>query len=194
MNMGRHHARLMVVCLGLLGLALAAADAGQSKATVAELARCAGIPVPDQRLACYDALAGVTPSQPQSAPAAAATRPITAAPDATAQPGPAPQSPAPQGTVPAQTATADMQDFGLAPRPLKVAPKGPESIKAVVDRLTEDRLGNVYVVLDDGQTWTFTDSDQQLRPGDSVTIKRAALGSFLMTTPSRRSYRVRRLQ
>jgi hypothetical protein len=32
-----------------------------------------------------------------------------------------------------------------------------------------------------------------VRPGDTVTIKRAALGSFLMMTPSRHSYRVERL-
>jgi hypothetical protein len=58
--------------------------------------------------------------------------------------------------------------------------------------MTQDRLNNVAVVLDNGQAWTFVEQDPRLRPGDSVTIKRAALGSFLMMTPSRHSYRVQR--
>jgi hypothetical protein len=33
-----------------------------------------------------------------------------------------------------------------------------------------------------------------LGPGDLVTIKRAMLGAFLMTTPSKRSYHVQRVQ
>jgi hypothetical protein len=49
-------------------------------------------------------------------------------------------------------------------------------------------------VLDNGQTWTFVEQEPRLRPGDPVTIKRASLSSFLMTTPSRHSYRVQRLK
>jgi len=33
-----------------------------------------------------------------------------------------------------------------------------------------------------------------VQAGDTVTIRRGALGSFLMTTPARHSYRVQRLQ
>ena len=87
----------------------------------------------------------------------------------------------------------DSAHFGLTQRQLKQAPEGPTSIKAVVSQLTEDRLNNVSLVLDNGQTWTFIEPDPRVRPGDTVTIKRAALGSYLMITPSRRSYRVERL-
>jgi hypothetical protein len=76
---------------------------------------------------------------------------------------------------------------------LKAVPAGPASIKAIVSQITEDRLSHVYLVLDNGQTWEFTEGDPRVRPGDTVTIKRAALGSFLMLTPSRHSYRVERL-
>jgi hypothetical protein len=76
---------------------------------------------------------------------------------------------------------------------LKAVPAGPASIKAIVSQITEDRLNHVYLVLDNGQTWEFTETDPRVRPGDTVTIKRAALGSFLMLTPSRHSYRVERL-
>jgi hypothetical protein len=60
--------------------------------------------------------------------------------------------------------------------------------------MTEDRLHNITVVLDNGQTWAFIEPEPRLRPGDTVTIKRASFGSFLMLTPSRRSYRVERLK
>jgi hypothetical protein len=76
---------------------------------------------------------------------------------------------------------------------LKAAPAGPASVKATVSQITEDRLNHVYLVLDNGQTWGFTEKDPRVRPGDTVTIKRAALGSFLLLAPSRRSYRVERL-
>lgn len=80
----------------------------------------------------------------------------------------------------------------MSARQLKIS-FGPESIKAVVSQVTEDRRNNVSLVLDNGQTWAFIEPDPRVRPGDTVTIKRAALGSFLMLTPSRRSYRVERL-
>jgi hypothetical protein len=76
---------------------------------------------------------------------------------------------------------------------VKAVPGGPASIKVTVSQITEDRLNHVYLVLDNGQTWEFTENDPRVRPGDTVTIKRAALGSFLMLTPSRRSYRVERV-
>jgi len=47
-------------------------------------------------------------------------------------------------------------------------------------------------VLDNGQIWTYQGDDGRLGPGDPVTIKRAALGSFIMVTQSKRSYHVTR--
>ena len=67
-------------------------------------------------------------------------------------------------------------------------------MKSIVSQMTEDRLHNITVVLENGQTWAFIEPDPRLRPGDSVTIKHASLGSFLMLTPSRRSYRVERVK
>jgi hypothetical protein len=94
---------------------------------------------------------------------------------------------------PASVNPDDPANFGLNPRQLKVAPNGPDAIKGVVSTLTEDRLNHVYLLLDNEQTWSLLEPDPHVRPGDSVTIKRASLGSFLMTTPSRRSYRVERV-
>jgi hypothetical protein len=93
-----------------------------------------------------------------------------------------------------QATPAGASTFGLTKPLPQAAPAGPELIKALVAKVTESRFGNVNVLLDNGQTWIVDAPDAQLKPGDSVTIKRAALGSFLMMTPARRSYRVRRME
>jgi hypothetical protein len=86
----------------------------------------------------------------------------------------------------------------LTPAQMHVTAAGPTAIQARVTKIVESRLGigHPAVVLDNGQTWTFTETndDARLGPGDPVTIKRAALGSFLMTTPSKRTYHVHRTQ
>jgi hypothetical protein len=70
------------------------------------------------------------------------------------------------------------------------------ALQAHVAQFTDNRVGHSYAVLDNGQTWMFVDGadDAGLRPGDAVTIKRGALGSFVLLTPSRHSYHVRRTQ
>ncbi|TLZ37941.1 MAG: hypothetical protein E6K32_15725 [Gammaproteobacteria bacterium] len=138
------------------------------------MTRCAAIAAPDERLACYDALvcAGIVAAQERLAW------------DVQTSPGDA---------VRPKSSATDTQSFGLSPRQLPATPEGPKLIKALVTRVTVDRAGNVLMSLDNGQSWTFNDQDALFRPGDSVTIRRAALGSFLLTA-GRRSYRARRVQ
>ena len=163
----------------LLGVAYPALPAPGS--TAADLARCVKIVAEQARLACYDALAGRT-ADPAAALAATGIDAIS-------------QTPA---TAPAPVNTADPANFGLTEAQLHSTPQGPASIKAQVAKIIEGRPGGSRgsIVLDNGQTWNFIDpeQDRHLRPGDPVTIKRAALGSFMMMTPSRRSYHVRRVQ
>jgi hypothetical protein len=155
----------VVLFLGLGAIAGRAAGAAAPVPSANDLAHCAAIVAADARLACYDALA----------PAASAT----------------PAAPA----RPPDTRT-DAKAFGL-PKPVPVAaPEVPELIHALVTQVTVGRLdgGSISVLLDNGQTWTVAASEVQLKAGDSVTIKRAALGSYLLTTQAKHSYRVRRLQ
>ena len=50
------------------------------------------------------------------------------------------------------------------------------------------------VALEGGAVWELDDgADPLLAAGDRVTIHRAALGSFLMETPAKRTHRVHRL-
>ncbi|HSY08842.1 MAG TPA: hypothetical protein VK820_09950 [Steroidobacteraceae bacterium] len=116
------------------------------------------------------------------------------APASTPLPAPK-QASAPATTPPA--APADLNDprnFGLNAAQLHAPAPGPQSIQARVEKISRNRTGTAYVALDNGQTWTYTDEDSRLGPGDLVTIKRAMLGAFLMTTPSKRSYHVQRVQ
>ena len=92
------------------------------------------------------------------------------------------------------TVAADPQNFGLSAVQQHTADLGPKSETAHVSIVSSDQSGRTFVVLDSGQTWTVMDSDGRLNSGDAVTIKRAALGSFLMLAPSNHSYRVRRVK
>ncbi len=172
-----------------------------------ELARCHAMPTRDERLDCYEALAtAAIPSGPTAStvsPAAHPLRPLPVPPDQQRQRSsrgsrshaPAPATGAGPASSPAGSFDPDNEaNFGLNRRQVEPHPGGPSAVKSVVSQMTEDRLHNITVVLDNGQTWAFIEPEPRLRPGDSVTIKRASFGSFLMLTPSRRSYRVERVK
>ena len=53
--------------------------------------------------------------------------------------------------------------------------------------------GRSVVRLDNTQSWELDQPDPLLAVGDKVTIRRATLGSFLLTTPTNRVHRVRRI-
>jgi hypothetical protein len=180
----------------LLGDALPASAARTP--SPGDLARCAGIAAPEARLACYDALTGgaeraapaatpVPAPTPAAAPAPATPTPAAAAASATPAAPALPSAPAP---------ASDPRNFGLSQAQLHPSPEGPAAIQARIAKIINNVYGRDYVVLDNGQTWTYTDSDEDARlaPGDQVTIKRASLGSFLMKTPSKHAYHVRRTQ
>jgi len=171
------------VCL----LALAAAAATSVRAET--LASCAAIAAPDARLACYDALA----HRPKdAAPLAGAVKPSAAAEKPSAS---AAQKPSAAAAPASATATSaqDPNNFGLSLAQQHMAFAGPTSIKARVEAINSGPNGQTYIVLDSGQTWTMGENDGWLSKGDAVTIKRAALGAFLLTAPSNHSYHVRRV-
>ena len=152
------------VCLFFGALVVALRVAVADPVSSAELARCAAVSSPSERLACYDKLAGRSPRE--SAAAAATIAPTTASDGA--------------------------GRFGLPPPPPTVPE--PPKIEARVTRVNADRQGNATLILDNGQTWAVQAPDQWLQSGDQVTIRQAALGSYLLTTPARHTYRVHRVQ
>jgi len=160
-------------------IVLLALPAAAAQLDTHDLLRCHAIAAGEQKLACYEALALAAQSEATTA----------------AEPARQLKSPPSAPTV-ASAANPNTEDnFGLNRRQIEPrAAEGPAAIKSAVSQMTEDRLHNITVVLDNGQTWAFIEPEPRLRPGDTVTIKRASLGSFLMLTPSRRSYRVERLK
>jgi hypothetical protein len=185
------------VCIAHIAALLAVSLPARSATTptAGDLARCAGIAAPDARLACYDGLAGRSADRAATAAETAARSSTAAASTAAPAIRAAPTTPA--ATAPAPAAAGEAQNFGLTPAQRHQAPEGPAAIQARIAKIIEDRrVGRTYVVLDNGQTWSFTDAEEDARlgPGDPVTIKHAALGSFVMTTASRHTYHVRRTQ
>jgi hypothetical protein len=174
----------LVLLVGLLAVALRAAGAVAAPPS-AELARCAAISAARERLACYDALvcAGITAADER-----------LACYDALAQPQSSPPQTAPAEPTRPETASPDPGSFGLAERPTPAAAQSPQKIQARVARVSADRQGNVTVTLDNGQTWAVHEPNPVLQSGEAVTIRHAALGSYLLTTGQRHSYRVQRLQ
>ena len=160
-------------------IVLLALPAAAAQLDTNDLLRCHAIAAGEQKLACYEALALAAQSEATTA----------------AEPARQLKSPPSAPTV-ASAANPNTEDnFGLNRRQIEPrAAEGPAAIKSAVSQMTEDRVHNITVVLDNGQTWAFIEPEPRLRPGDTVTIKRASFGSFLMLTPSRRSYRVERLK
>jgi hypothetical protein len=161
-----------MIGLGLLLSALGMpAVAASPTMSVSELTHCAQITAIDQRLACYDTLAAS--KMATTVPAPAAAKPGTAAAAAGAA---AAASPVTVPTPPPPPAGG----FGMSTH---VAPveQGVQQVNAHVLNGSVDRQGNVYVALDNGQTWTYVDRDGPPEIGDEVEIRRASLGSYLLT-------------
>jgi len=161
-------------------------------------AHCASITAADERLACYDSLARPKPSSPPAATAApsggtrtahaAATPAARSVAVATAAPAAAAAGAAATGTN-ADTA----KSFGLTQHTAPIE-QGPDRINAQATRVDTDRNGNVHLSLDNGQVWIFNAPEALIRVGDTITIKRGALGSFLLTTPAHHTYKAQRSQ
>ena len=158
------------------GLATAAA---QSKG-----AECAAIDDPSARLACFDAAfpraSRTSPPRPAVAPAA----PAAAA-----------------AAVAADEPISEARKFGLSVKQRKaIEPKPAQAELATTTAAvkTVRRLppGYLLIGLDNDQVWQQTEIDSHiwLQVGDQVTIRRAALGSYLLDTPGHYSTRVRRIR
>jgi len=163
----------LAACMVALTTSAAAAAPSQ-----ADWARCAAIDAPDARLACYDALG----SRPR--PASNSSMPSASAPIAAS----APAAPAPPQPV------DDPRNFGLTPAQQHIVETGPSSITARIASMSSDSVGHAIISLDNQQTWSVTDNDGQFSSGDTIRIKRGALGSFILLTKSNHTYHVRRLR
>lgn len=180
--------------LAVLGCSPALAD------TLEAVSACKPLASDRERLACYDAALGraptgaaaqrdVPPAIPgATAPAAAATA---------AAPVPAPTAAAGITAAAAATDKAEpVEDFGLSEqaRRDREGVVATTSITARIASVGQTTDGRQAVTLDNDQVWVQLEAATRvrLRTGDEVTIRRAALGSFILTKPNSGSMRVRR--
>jgi hypothetical protein len=104
-----------------------------------------------------------------------------AAPDGAAAPG-TEAAPAPEAANAAAPAPATTdRKFGLP-------------VQAHVTQVIVNQNQRGYLVLDNGQTWAITDGELLVDAGEAVTVRQAALGSFILTSESKHSYHVRRVR
>jgi hypothetical protein len=200
------HTRRLVLSTAILA---ACAAGGALAEDPNALTQCSSISNDAERLACFDRVASrasaskASPSSPAAGPPAAA--PVRAAPAAapvSAAPAAAPVSAAPAASTPVPAGASNADDFGISKVQKErngAASSSSAKIKtSLTARVTGFREGpnkRPRVLLDNGQSWEYEeDGDNLLAVGDSVTIRRASLGSFLLVTPAKISHRVRRIR
>lgn len=156
-----------------------------------------------RRLACFDRESARLAKD--SAPTARKSDPLAAAP-AAATAVPATTAPAAAIRAPAVTAPAQSpQDkFGYrgniaraeVDKQSEEARSQAEELTAKVTELSTLAHGEVLLTLDNGQVWQQKRGDRGMRikVGDEVTIRRATLGSFLLTAKTKGSMRVSRVK
>lgn len=170
--------------------------------TLEAVSGCVPLASDRERLACYDAAMGRTPAaavaaQPAEAPAGTDARPsgpsaIVAAP----VPAPVPAPVAAAGTTAVAGTPEPVEDFGLSERARRDR-EGVIATTSITARITsvgQTTDGRQAVTLDNEQVWVQVEAATRvrLRTGDEVTIRRAALGSFILSKPNSGSMRVRR--
>lgn len=161
---------------------------------------CSRITKADARIECYDQVArdvasgvfqkGAAPAPQAYAPTPApAAQPNWATPPGSIAPAQRPQTGATAPAVGFGAETVRNNGGGNA--------GGPDSIRAEVASSTDNGLQQWRFRLADGAVWQMTERVSQFRPPaphEVVTIKKGALGGFLMDVGQQASVRVRRIQ
>jgi hypothetical protein len=83
----------------------------------------------------------------------------------------------------------------VAERPAEEHPPAPRVESLITGKVISMGIsssGRSTVTLEGNQVWELDSADPVLANGDVVTVKRGALGSFILTTPAGRLHRVHR--
>lgn len=172
----------MMVFAGLLAagtLVANAASAQQASAPerpelLSRLVACRSVTAADARLACYDAATGALDSAERQGEVVVVDR--------------------------AQVSAARRQLFGFELPSITLFDSGPtperiDSVETTLARASSAGDGKWTFVLADGGTWRQIDSDRvsfRNTAGQPVRVRRATLGSYLLTVGDSRAVRVRR--
>ncbi|MEA3161002.1 MAG: hypothetical protein QOD95_2550 [Gammaproteobacteria bacterium] len=160
--------------ISLGAVALGSVHAAEPSVPMSALKKCADIVSIQERVTCYDQLA---------------ERPATAERAATAE------HPATAERAAAPVAAAPKETFGLYsaehPHP-NVAKAAAVTLK--IASIANGSSGHPIATMEGDQVWELDGPDPLLKSGDTVTIDRGVLGSFIMTTPAGRIHRLHRLR
>jgi len=160
--------------ISLGAVALGSVHGAEPSVPMSALKKCADIVSIQERVTCYDQLA---------------ERPATGERAATAEhPGTAERAATPVAAAPKET-------FGLYsaehPHP-NVAKAAAVTLK--IASIANGSSGHPIATMEGDQVWELDGPDPLLKSGDTVTIDRGVLGSFIMTTPAGRIHRLHRLR
>ena len=159
---------------------------------------CSSVADDKSRLKCYDDQA----HQNHKAPAAPA--PTASAPASAPAPGAAHAQPKPPAAAASTKPATAAGDFGLDPGAVrkKRAAENPElpqesdKVAARVKSVTTKAHGEYRITMDDGQVWDETQQSGKFAPdvGETVTLRRALLGSYFLDRKAGATLRVRRVE
>lgn len=168
---------IVVAAASLLATAPASAQQENSPTALRDVYACASITDEAQRLACYDAAVG------RLQQAESQGRVVTVDSD--------------------QVATLERESFGfslpsigtLLRRNQNAAPPV-ERVEMEVARVVSHLDGTHSFVMTNGQVWTQIEpmSASNVEAGDSIAIRRASFGSFMLSPEHGRAHRVRRAE
>jgi hypothetical protein len=189
--------------MGTLTLASLGSSAYAAMDISDAMALCSRISKADARVECYDQVAkdaasglfqrGAPATAQAPAPAAAAT-PNWAAPPNAVIPAQRPGTAAPSASA---SSSAPVSGFGASEVNRGQGDGGPDSIQAEVASSSDNGLQQWRIRLADGAIWQMTERVSMFRPPaphEVITIRKGALGSFLMDVGKQGSVRVRRVQ
>jgi hypothetical protein len=163
---------IVLAPLSLSALALAGVRAAPVSIPMSVLKECAEINEPSKRLACYDQVAQRPPAAKGALPKDSSAASVASA----AAPAPAKES------------------FGLYTAEHPAAPAVEALITGKVIAIGINTSGRSTVTLEGDQVWELDSADPVLAKGDTVTVKRGTLGSFILTTPAGRLHRAHRVR
>lgn len=154
----------------LIGLLLCSVSAAEPAAVPPEFLTCSRIQKNGERLACYDRAVAYL------------------------------QSAGEKVAAPSAESSFGLQNSATGARVEQAKPEQSEeqlsSVTARISDVSSMRDGLKMFALDNGQTWRQLTASTAPTPkaGDRVSVRRGALGSFLMEVPSGPALRVRRVK
>ena len=102
----------------------------------------------------------------------------------------------------AATSPAPSEQFGFTEKEMahntrqSAAPAAPDSVTAAIKSLDRRLDGKFVVTLDNTQVWAQSEFNSQadVQVGDAITVRRGALGSYLLVTKAGIGTRVKRVK